>query len=130
VCTIFIRGKHPKALDWLMMENVAEMMAWLPTTVASVAMIRTGQNTLSEKKERGTKRDSGKLEGKVDVISFSYIKKQISYMYMTLTSGCWLELPAPNFFSFTQTSPYPPTQVRLAYFSSISGKFLFCYGMI
>ena len=32
-----------------MMENVAEMMAWLPTTVASVAMIRTGQNTLSEK---------------------------------------------------------------------------------
>ena len=49
MCTIFIRGKHPKALDWLMMENVAEMMAWLPTTVASVAMIRTGQNTLSEK---------------------------------------------------------------------------------
>jgi hypothetical protein len=52
VCTIFIRGKHPKALDWLMMENVAEMMAWLPTTVASVAMIRTGQKTLSEKKKR------------------------------------------------------------------------------
>jgi hypothetical protein len=52
VCTIFIRGKHPKALDWLMIENVAEMMAWLPTTVASVAMIRTGQNTLSEKRRR------------------------------------------------------------------------------
>jgi hypothetical protein len=65
-----------------MMENVAEMMAWLPTTVASVAMIRTGQNTLSEK-ERGTEIDSGKLEGKVEVLSFSYIKRQICYMYMT-----------------------------------------------
>ena len=38
-----------------MMENVAEMMAWLPTTVASVAMIRTGQNTLSEKKNKEQK---------------------------------------------------------------------------
>jgi len=37
------------------MENVAEMMAWLPTTVASVAMIRTGQNTLSEKKREEQK---------------------------------------------------------------------------
>jgi hypothetical protein len=35
-----------------MIENVAEMMAWLPTTVASVAMIRTGQNTLSERRRR------------------------------------------------------------------------------
>jgi len=39
-----------------MIENVAEMMAWLPTTVASVAMTRTGQNTLSEKKKRDTMR--------------------------------------------------------------------------
>jgi hypothetical protein len=36
-----------------MIENVAEMMAWLPTTVASVAMTRTGQNTVSEKKGKG-----------------------------------------------------------------------------
>jgi hypothetical protein len=34
-----------------MMENVAEMIAWLPTTVASVAMVKTGQNTLSGKEE-------------------------------------------------------------------------------
>jgi hypothetical protein len=79
-------------------------------------MIRTGQNTLSEKKERGTKRDSGKLEGKVDVISFSYIKKQISYMYMTLTSGCWLELPAPNFFFLHSNFPLPSNSGEIGLF--------------
>jgi hypothetical protein len=41
---------------------VAEMIAWLPTAVASVAMIRTGQNTRSEFSEH--KREGEMLVGK------------------------------------------------------------------
>lgn len=48
VWIILTRGKQPSALHWLMFEKVAEMIAWLPTTVARVAIIRTGQKTPSE----------------------------------------------------------------------------------
>lgn len=48
VCIILTRGKHFSAQHWLIIEKVADMTAWLATTVARVAMINTGQNTASE----------------------------------------------------------------------------------
>lgn len=50
VWTILTRGKQFNAQHWLMMEKVAEITAWLPTTAAKVATIKTGQNTASAEK--------------------------------------------------------------------------------
>ena len=41
-------GKHPKAIDCFMHENVADIMAWLAIIAASVAITNTGQNRLSD----------------------------------------------------------------------------------
>lgn len=51
VCTTFTQGKQPSAWHCLMMENVAEMTAWLPTIDAKVATTNTGQNTGSVQKK-------------------------------------------------------------------------------
>ena len=45
VWIIFTRGKQSNDEHWLMIENVADITAWLPTIDASVAMTSTGQNT-------------------------------------------------------------------------------------
>ena len=61
VCTTFTQGKHPSAWHCLMMENVAEMTAWLPTTEANVAAI--------EKKKQPCLKDVDKTyeEGKINM---------------------------------------------------------------
>lgn len=48
---ILTRGKQFKAQHWLMIENVADITAWLPTTAANVATMKTGQNTGSIEKK-------------------------------------------------------------------------------
>jgi hypothetical protein len=42
VWTILTLGKQPKAEHCLIIEKVPVMMAWLPTTAASIAIARTG----------------------------------------------------------------------------------------
>ena len=45
-----------------MMENVAEITAWLPTTAASVAITKTGQNTCpAHANVHGNPRNNGQL---------------------------------------------------------------------
>lgn len=52
--TIFTLGKQPKAEHCLMIEKVPVIIAWLPTTAASIAMTRTGLLNLSAKNNVGT----------------------------------------------------------------------------
>lgn len=47
VWTSLTLGKQPKAEHCLIMEKVPVMMAWLPTTAASMAITRTGHLILS-----------------------------------------------------------------------------------
>lgn len=49
VCTILTLGKQPKAEHCFMIENVPVIMAWLPTTAASMAITRTGHLNFSTK---------------------------------------------------------------------------------
>ena len=42
VWTIFTRGKQPREVHCLIIENVPVMTAWLPTTAARIAIARTG----------------------------------------------------------------------------------------
>ena len=44
---ILTRGKQPKAEHCFIIENVPVIIAWLPTTAASTAIIRTGHLNLS-----------------------------------------------------------------------------------
>jgi hypothetical protein len=48
VWTIFTRGKHPREVHCLIIENVPVMTAWLPTTAARMAIARTGHLICSE----------------------------------------------------------------------------------
>lgn len=47
VWIIFTLGKHPKAEHCFMMEKVPVIMAWLPTTAASMAIASTGHRIRS-----------------------------------------------------------------------------------
>jgi hypothetical protein len=48
VCTIFTRGKQPREVHCLIIENVPVITAWLPTTAARMAIARTGHLIISE----------------------------------------------------------------------------------
>lgn len=52
VCTIFTRGKQPRAEHCFMMEKVPVMTAWLPTTAASIAIARTGHLNCSGREDK------------------------------------------------------------------------------
>lgn len=47
VWIILSLGKHPKAIDCFMHENVADIIAWLAIIAASVAITNIGQKRLS-----------------------------------------------------------------------------------
>jgi len=47
VCTTLTLGKQPSARACLIIEKVADIVAWLATTAAAVAISNTGQYMLS-----------------------------------------------------------------------------------